>query len=195
MKLSRTEFIETWQGRKAHLKIGIDAGQTVLRMAKYYPNELFVGIEKKQDKAKVAIEKAKAKSQKNVLIRAAEAHNFLRKMPIQSFFHVAHIYFPTPKKVRRHGEVVNVQQPLITPSFLNELSTKLVTGATVRILTDRDDYFEDIQNSVSLETWWPQSWTDFPCGQNDGEFIGTPCERRYRADGREIYALQLKKMM
>jgi tRNA (guanine-N7-)-methyltransferase len=68
----------------------------------------------------------------------------------------------------------------------------LIPGGKVQIVTDHQDYFEQIQQVIVAS---PLSVLDYtrPGSAAEGEFAGTNFERKYRRQGRPFYAIAAQR--
>lgn len=181
-------------GKVINLKIGIDAGQTLARIAQCRRKECFWGIEVKPDRTASAVAHVERLSIDNCIITSGEAKEVLRNMTSDLQFDVVHIYFPTPYPNALRNDGLPVYEKLLSQSFLSLLEKRVRTGGELRVLTDLKAYHEEFEDLIDVGKWWALEWTHFECGQRAGEFIGTPCERKYSSAGDNIYANILRRL-
>ena len=171
---------------ESELKIGIDTGRALCRIASHIPQNFFVGVEVKEDKSAVAAERVSTHQLANVCIVNMEAHTFLRRLNINEYFRAVHLYFPTP-----WPRSIGLRNRLISMDFIDDLYRILQPGGVIRILTDHKDYYQHACRLFDAERWWAVEWSQVKSGQRKNYYVGTPCEIHYVNQGKEIFALQL----
>ena len=176
------------------LKIGIDTGVTLCRLAAANPETLFVGVEIKRPNAERAYRRAVESSLANVWVVNDEASNFIRKHCLSSSFSATHIYFPTPfpGALRKIG--VNSSDRLITARFMDDAHRVLGISCSLRIITDVSEYFRMVESFAVLDKWLHVEWRELKLPIPKGCLVGTPTEVKYRRESREIYSMQLLKI-
>jgi len=117
----------------------------------------------------------------------AEAGFFLREFVPASSLSVIHIYFPDPWPKARHNK-----RRLIQPVFMPLVERVLVPGGRLQIVTDHQEYFQQIEPTVKGSNLEIIDYNR-PGSAGDGEFVGTNFERKYRREGRPFYAIAGRK--
>jgi len=100
---------------------------------------------------------------------------------------VMHIYFPDPWPKKRHHK-----RRLIQEKFMPVLERVLVPGGRLQVVTDHQDYFEQIESVVKGSKLKVIEYNR-PGSAAEGEFVGTNFERKYRREGRPFYAVAAVK--
>lgn len=180
-------------GKTLNLKIGIDTGRTLVRLAKCRKDEFFWGVEIKDRECELAATRLKASNLKNSIVTCSEAKLLLTEMQLHNYIDVVHIYFPTPPEaLKKLG--LSTDEKLLSDEFLDILWRSVRVGGIVRILTDLKDYFEEFEQAVNLVHWWPRMWSHYDCNQSEGTLIGSPCENRFRGEGANIHSIMLQRL-
>jgi tRNA (guanine-N7-)-methyltransferase len=115
-------------------------------------------------------------------VRAEATYFFKEFVPAQTIS-VVHIYFPDPWPKKRHHK-----RRLIQPPFVAQIDRALIPQGRVHIVTDHEEYFQQIQGVVEKS---PLKIIDYaaPGSAGAGEFAGTNFERKYRRQGRPFFAM------
>ncbi|NQT01822.1 MAG: hypothetical protein HQ580_07365, partial [Planctomycetes bacterium] len=82
----------------------------------------------------------------------------------------------------------------IRPANLEHLIRCLKIGGQLKIATDHEDYFEQIQKQIAAQSENLKA-IDFlaTAGADTDEWVGTNFERKYLKDQRPIYTLAVRK--
>lgn len=176
------------------LKIGIDTGATLCKLAVASPDELFVGVEIKPLQAKKAYLRAKRLKINNIVIINDEAAFFLTNHCPAAIFSAVHIYFPTPHVAALKKLDRTLAHRLFVPKFVNELYRVVMPGGAVRIATDVAEYYRRIERLFGYSHWMRVNWSDLKIERPADCLIGTPCEMEYRRAGRQILAEELLRI-
>jgi tRNA (guanine-N7-)-methyltransferase len=99
-----------------------------------------------------------------------------------------HIYFPDPWPKRRHHK-----RRFLCPANLEHLLRALKTGGQLKIATDHIDYFQQIRELIAAEKRLEEIEFLPAAGADQGEWLGTNFERKYRKENRPIYTLAVRK--
>ena len=131
------EIPNEWFGGEAPplvLDLGCHRGQFLVSLAQEHPEWNVLGVERLSER----VERTRCKIQRlgleNAAVVCAEVGQFIVQLPPASISH-AHILFPDPWPKRRHAS-----RRLLQKNFLETLSRALQPGATLRILTDHQEY-------------------------------------------------------
>ena len=117
----------------------------------------------------------------------AEAGYFLAEFVPASCLSVVHVYFPDPWPKARHHKRRLVQEP-----FLQQVERVLIQGGRLQVVTDDQDYFEQIEPVVRASRLTIVDYSR-PGSANDGEFVGTDFERKYKREGRPFHAIAARR--
>ncbi len=177
------------------LEIGSGKGTFLVQQAARQPGVNFLGIEWANQFWRFAADRARRHHLHNVRLLRTEAAGFVRNYLLPRSLRQVHIYFPDPWPKKRHHK-----RRLIQPDFLRELHRVLAdpsqddpAAGTVQLATDHADYHQWMQeaaaNVADLFTLEPF----IPVESADAELVGTNFERKYRQEGREFFALVLRK--
>jgi tRNA G46 methylase TrmB len=71
---------------------------------------------------------------------------------------------------------------------MQQLERALLPGGRLQIVTDHQEYFEQIEAVVKASSLQVIEYNR-PGSAADGEFVGTNFERKYRREGRPFYAV------
>lgn len=165
------------------MEIGMGKGTFLTEQAKARPDVNFFGIEWARWYWRYASDRLRRHNCLNARAVRAEANFFLTEFVQDASLSVLHIYFPDPWPKARHHKRRLIQDP-----FLQQVERTLMPGGRLQIVTDHQDYFEQIDAVVKRANL---SIIDYnrPGSAAEGEFVGTNFERKYRREGRPFYAL------
>jgi tRNA (guanine-N7-)-methyltransferase len=171
------------------MEIGMGKGTFLTEAAKAHPEANFFGIEWARWYWRYASDRLRRHNCLNARTVRAEAGFFIREFVRDASLAVLHIYFPDPWPKKRHHK-----RRLIQPPFLKEVERILVPGGRLQIVTDHQDYFEQIEAVVKGSNLTIVEYNR-PGQAAEGEFVGTNFERKYKREGRPFYALAAVKQM
>jgi len=170
-------------GRTAplHVDLGCCDGSFLCELAKRYPDQDFLGIEKLV--GRVARARRKAAALENVRVLNVESSYAVRHLlPIASV-ETFYLLFPDPWPKRRHQ-----RRRIVTSGFLDSVHRALAPEGLFRIATDQSDYFDQIRRLT-------QDGSGFAIiTRADGDLPLSKFERRFRDQGTPIYRLTLRKI-
>ncbi|HSZ55669.1 MAG TPA: tRNA (guanosine(46)-N7)-methyltransferase TrmB [Tepidisphaeraceae bacterium] len=169
------------------LEIGMGKGTFLTEQARARPEVNFFGIEWARWYWRYASDRLRRNDCSNVRTVRAEAGYFLSEFVADGSLSVLHIYFPDPWPKTRHHKRRLVQEP-----FMRQVERVLVPGGRVQIVTDHQDYFEQIETVVKASKLTVIDYNR-PGSASEGEFVGTNFERKYRREGRPFYAIAAVK--
>jgi tRNA (guanine-N7-)-methyltransferase len=176
------------------LKIGIDTGATICRLAHSQRGQIFVGVEIKARNASLAYQRAKRYGLSNVIIVNEEAESFLINSCPSSLFSAVHIYFPTPYVDALRRLDPSIRHKLFVKSFVDELFRIVMPGGLVKIATDVAEYYKEIERLFEFSRWIQVDWSELAVEKPPGCLVGTQCEVAYRLGGRKIFFLELLRV-
>lgn len=177
---------------QSDLEIGIDTGEFLCQIASRHPDRLFVGVEIKPMQSALAAARVSNNNLRNAYVVNMEAFEYVNEWVGDGVFDNIHIYFPTP-----FPKSIGIDHPglscrLMRPEFIKQTHRILKTGGTLRLITDRKDYFQFACEGFDPNHWWAVDWHRLNIGQEQDQLIGTPTEKSLRESGNEnFYTLQL----
>lgn len=122
------------------VELGFGKGSWLWRRAERFPERNLIGIEKTLQYVRKTRDRLVRHGVTNVrLVRTDAPHFFSKFIPDRSL-HRVHVYFPDPWPKKRHAK-----RRLLQPPFLGELARTLRADGEVRIRTDHEDYYEQIE--------------------------------------------------
>ena len=169
------------------LEIGIGKGTFITEQAKARPEVNFFGIEWARFFWRYASDRLRRNGCLNARTVRAEAHFFLNEYVPDASLSVLHIYIPDPWPKKRHHK-----RRLIQPKFMPTVLRILKPGGRLQVVTDHQDYFEQIEPTVR-ESGLTIVDYNRPGSAGEGEFVGTNFERKYQREGRPFYAIAAQK--
>jgi tRNA (guanine-N7-)-methyltransferase len=172
------------------LEIGMGKGTFLTDQACSRPDTNFFGIEYVSKYWRHASDRLRRHRCTNARTVRAEAMFILREWIPDASLSVLHVYFPDPWPKKRHHKRRLVQAP-----FLELAERLLVPGGRLQVVTDHKGYFEEhIEPAIGGSKLQVVDYNR-PGSANEGEFVGTNFERKYRREGRPFYALAAVKSL
>jgi tRNA (guanine-N7-)-methyltransferase len=165
------------------LEIGMGKGTFITDQAKARPETNFFGIEWARWFWRYASDRLRRNNCTNARTVRAEAAFFLTEYVPTESISVLHVYFPDPWPKARHHK-----RRLVQDKFMPQVQRILKPGGRLHIVTDHQEYFEQIQDVVKRSNLEIIEYNR-PGSAAEGEFVGTNFERKYRRDGRPFYAI------
>jgi tRNA (guanine-N7-)-methyltransferase len=169
------------------LEIGMGKGTFLTDQAKSRPEINFLGLEYARWFWRYASDRLRRNQCNNARTIRAEAAFFLREFVPDARLSVIHIYFPDPWPKKRHHKRRLIQGP-----FIAQILRVLQPGGRVQIVTDHQDYFEQIHGLIAASAMKAMEYNR-PGSVAEGEFAGTNFERKYRREGRPFFAIAAEK--
>jgi len=169
------------------MEIGMGKGTFLVEQAKARPEVNFFGIEYARWFWRYASDRLRRAGCTNARTVRAEAGFFLAEFVPDASLAVLHIYFPDPWPKKRHHK-----RRLIQPPFMLEILRVLVQGGRLQVVTDHQDYFEQMQQVVGASEIKVVDYNR-PGSAGDGEFVGSNFERKYKREGRPFFAIAAAK--
>ncbi len=172
-----------------HIEIGSGKGAFLVHQAQARPEVNFLGIEWAGKYYRYTVDRIGRWGLSNVRLIRADAATFLRDSVPDQSVDCFHIYFPDPWPKKRHHK-----RRLLQTSNLEMLIARLKPGGQIRIATDHEDYFRQIQDVTSAcNTLLEEIEFERPAGANEGECTGTNYERKYVKESRAIHTAAFRK--
>lgn len=177
---------ELFSCEKLHVEIGTGKGDYLNHMAKMYPEEGWVGIEKDRSAAAVAARKAIEEENpdlhnRRMIVNRAEIMNEWFE---ENEIDVIHLNFsdPWPKKYTH-------KRRLSSKSFLDMYEKLLKEGGEIRMKTDNRDLFEDSVCYFTQNGWmFAEFSVDYRRNEHREDAV-TEYEQRFLDLGQPIYQL------
>ena len=167
------------------LEIGMGKGTFLTEQAKARPDVNFFGIEWARWFWRYASDRLRRNNCTNARTVRAEASFFLTEFVPAESLSVLHIYFPDPWPKARHHK-----RRLIQEKFMPLAHRVLKLGGRIQVVTDHQGYWEEnIEPVVRAAAGFEVVDYNRPGSANEGEFVGTNFERKYRREGRPFYAI------
>jgi tRNA (guanine-N7-)-methyltransferase len=166
------------------IEIGTGKGTFLTEQAKARPEVNFFGIEWARWFWRYASDRLRRHGCLNARTARVEALFFLREYVRDASVSVIHVYFPDPWPKARHNKRRLIQSP-----FLEQVKRVLVPNGRLQVVTDHQDYFEQIDQVVRAAAGFSIVEYNKPGSAAEGEFVGTNFERKYRREGRPFYAI------
>ncbi len=174
-------------GHPLELEIGVGKGTFLVEQARVRPHINFLGIEHARRYWMYASDRLRRNGLANARIVHADAAYFLAGFITEGSLAAVHVYFPDPWPKARHHKRRLIQEP-----FMVELDRALESGGRLQIVTDHPDYFQQIQEVVRSSALKPVDYLT-PGTADQGEFVGSNFERKYRREGRPFYSIAAVK--
>ena len=171
------------------VEIGCGKGRFIIRSAMENPSVNYLGIEKSGKYYRITRERAMRSGAENIKLAWGEAAHFLQNCIPPSSVSAYHIYFPDPWPKKRHRK-----RRLVNSCFVDILSVSLVSGGTVSLATDFEDYFDQMLEVCDICSGIEQVYNRVILPrQADPEQAFTNYERKYLIQGRKIYKAAYRK--
>ena len=161
--------------------LGCGDGAFLIALAEQTPERNFLGIERLLGRVRSATGRAARRGLPNVRLLRVEAAYAVHYLLPPASVAVAHLLFPDPWPKQRHH-----RRRLVTAEFVAAIARVLAPGGRFRIATDEADYFETIQERISL--------APFRRAPSERAYPPTTFEKRFVAKSAEIYRLELVKI-
>ena len=171
------------------IEIGMGKGTFLTDQAKARPETNFFGIEWARFFWRYASDRLRRHGCANALTVRAEAGFFLNEFVPPGSVSVLHVYFPDPWPKARHHK-----RRLIQPKFVPVVHRILAPGGRWQVVTDHKGYWEEnIEPTIRSAAGFTVVDYNRPGSANEGEFVGTNFERKYRREGRPFHAIAAVK--
>lgn len=176
-------------GREAPLQVdlGCGDGSFLCELATQNPERNFLGVEKLA--GRVAKSCRKSAHLGNVRILHVESTYAVRYLLPEASVETFYLFFPDPWPKRRHH-----RRRVVTTDFLDSIHRALIPRGFLRVATDQQDYFDQIESvcfAHKVDGIMPSS---FEVVSDEVELPTTKFERRFREQGAPIYRLALRKI-
>jgi len=170
------------------IEVGIGKGSLLRRMAAASPQRNFVGIERALKYLRIAAYRVARDRQRNIRLVRADAVYFIERFVPDESVAVFHIYFSDPWPKKRHAK-----RRFFQPPNVRLLEKKTAPGGLIHIRTDVDWYYADIVELFERETSLEIREKGILGEDAVPPEMQTNFEIKYRATGKTIYGLRLRK--
>ncbi len=187
----RVDFSDIF-GRRApvHIEIGSGKGIFLVNQAKSRPDVNLIGIEWAGRYYRFAVDRIGRWNLVNVRIIRTDAAYFLAEFIPDSSVDCFHFYFPDPWPKKRHHK-----RRFFNAANTDNLIRCLKPAGTIRIVTDYEEYFEQIKAVLSARAEQLQEIDFLPTdGAGIGEWVGSNFERKYLKENRTIFTIAVRKV-
>lgn len=169
------------------MEIGCGKGTFITDQARVRAEVNFFGIEWANFYYRYAADRLRRHNCTNARMVRADAAFFVSEFLQDASLDVLHIYFPDPWPKKRHHK-----RRLIQANFLKQVERILKPGGRLQVVTDHQDYFEQIESVVRASNLEVIDYNR-PGSAGAGEFVGTNFERKYAREGRPFNAIAARK--
>jgi tRNA (guanine-N7-)-methyltransferase len=172
-----------------HVEIGCGKGSFLLSQSLYSPHINFLGIEWARKYCRFCVDRFGRRGIENVRMIRADAADFVSRFISDSSVACFHVYFPDPWPKTRHHK-----RRFLSNGNIPHLYRCLSSDGTIRFVTDDARYYEATVDLVQkLDFYWEaRDFIPLP-GTPQGELVGTNYERKYRKEGRPVFAMEIRK--
>ena len=165
------------------LDVGSGNGRFAIEMARRYHDRNFLALERQKKRVRRTCEKAAKAPPPNLRILHIESGYAIRHLVPPGSVARVHILFPDPWPKRRHHK-----HRLLQPEFFSGVWRALAPGGRGRILTDHEDYYNEIRVRLRARTDFRElPWDD------DDDRPRTAFETRFLQQAVPIYRIQMEK--
>ena len=126
------------------LEIGFGSGEATVIIAKNNPNINYIAVEVYPSGVGIILQKIRHHEIKNLKIIQHDATEVIKKMITNQSLSGIHIFFPDPWPKKKHHK-----RRLISSSFLMELEKKLLKDCYLHMVTDCQNYKEQITEEIN----------------------------------------------
>ena len=170
-------------------KLALGRALSCLPRHLHSPQINFLGIEWARKYCQYCIDRFGRRGIENVRMIRADAADFVSRFIPDSSVACFHVYFPDPWPKTRHHK-----RRFLSDSNFPHLFRCLNPDGTIRFVTDDAKYFEATEVLIQKHGlyWEKRDFIPLP-GTPEGELVGTNYERKYRKEGRPVYAMEIRK--
>jgi tRNA (guanine-N7-)-methyltransferase len=157
--------------------LGAGDGSFVIELAKRYPNQNFVAVERLLGRVRKIVKKTLFHDLSNVRVLRIESWYFLRYMCLLNSIDTIHVLFPDPWPKRKHHK-----NRLMQPPFIEAAARALKPKGQLRFTTDHEEYFQ----------WTMKQWYGIPGWIDSGAWNAchdprTDFQLAFETEGRPFY--------
>ncbi len=128
------------------LEIGFGMGETTARIAAQHPENDYLGVEVHSPGVGGLLKRVAELRLTNVRVIQHDATEVIESMIPPASLDGVHVFFPDPWPKKRHHKRRLLQAP-----FVALLASRMKAGAYVHVVTDWDDYAQQILEVLSAE--------------------------------------------
>lgn len=164
--------------------LGCGDGGFLIAMARHYPERNFLGVERLLGRVRKVSREARKGDLANVRALRLETTYAVEWLLPRAFADRVHLLFPDPWPRKKHHK----RRLMCQPTFLRSLHDLLKPGGEFLFKTDHEEYFAAAEESVGdLEFFERLPWPE------EAYYPVTDFEKLWRAEGRKIQGLRLKR--
>ncbi|MFH2000770.1 MAG: tRNA (guanosine(46)-N7)-methyltransferase TrmB [Planctomycetota bacterium] len=169
--------------RPVEVDLGCGKGSFLAGEAQSRREINFLGVDRLSRKLKLLQMQMQEHALTNVRILRCDAFYFTRHLLPNESISVFHIYFPDPWPKKKHKK-----HRFISPWLVHALAAALIPCGQVRIMTDDEKYYEQIQESFVTEPRFERiEFCERPV-ENSTEY-----ENKFREAGKRVNKTAYKK--
>lgn len=183
------EPAEPGQRRPLEVEVGSGRGSFLIAEGEARPETRFLGVERARRYWLFAADRLRRRERTNARVLRADALEVFRALPAGSVAAVW-AFFPDPWPKRRHAH----RRLLAQDAFYEAVEPALAPGAAIRVVTDAESYFAEIESALAKRAALVRCPYEPPASAEPGEFAGTNFERKYRFEGRPIHAAAARRV-
>ncbi|MEE8509060.1 MAG: tRNA (guanosine(46)-N7)-methyltransferase TrmB [Myxococcota bacterium] len=176
-------------GRPLEIEIGSGKGTFLVQQAPLRAAVNYLGLEKSLEFYRYAADRVRRRGLDNVRLLRTDAAEFLRFWCGDGVAAAVHLYFADPWPKKRHHK-----RRIIQDWVLGDLHRILGPAGELRLVTDHEElwawYVQCAHRHAHL--FEPRPFEP-PDSAAPGEIVGSNFERKYRREGRPLYAMTLVK--
>lgn len=174
---------------KLHLEIGMGKGTFITTLASRNPQNNYIGLEIKEERALSAAKKAEKLGLNNVRFICCN-FKFLPEIFADNEIDQLYINFPDPWPKKRH-----LKRRMMYVDFLTLYRKLLTKGGSLQLKTDHAEFYQFSLESLLARDWKiTQNVAGLAAAEsstNEAEcFVETEFEQKWRERGKEIFFVE-----
>ncbi len=181
------KFVKESSGKKVFLEIGFGGGEHLVHQAKENPSALLIGCELYINSFVVALQSAKKDGLENIRFYNNDSRYLMEHLPTGSIDR-AFILFPDPWPKQRQ-----FKRRIVNKQTLDMLHRLLKTGGVIRLATDIDSYFEQMQEVFANDKRYKLLTAEKDFAKIPADHIETKYQAKAVAEGRVSRFLEYVK--
>ncbi|MDP0589424.1 MAG: tRNA (guanosine(46)-N7)-methyltransferase TrmB [Candidatus Endonucleobacter bathymodioli] len=172
------------------LEIGYGMGLSLVEMARNTLDSHFIGIEVHRPGVGSLLNEANNSGLTNIRSYCHDAVEVLNQCIPDNILSRIQIYFPDPWHKKRHHK-----RRLIQPEFIKLLSAKLVTGGTIHLATDWENYADQMMEVMSAAEGFKNQAGEHAFSERPTYRPLTKFEKRGQRLGHNVLDLLFEKQL